>query len=109
MTKLKQVLDLFEGGTTSPKEIVQKLVANGVKVTPAYVSSILSRHRKAPAKPAAKESKVSRKPRRERVVVSREGGSEIANSLQAASIFYKSCNRDIKKARAALAAFEMLV
>lgn len=105
MTKMQQIVSLYEAGTKSSKEIAEKLSATGVKVSPAYVASIVSRHRNSGTKSKTEKAVKVVRPRK---AVPRDK-STLGSDLQAASVFYKSCNCDIKKAKEALNLFEMLV
>lgn len=70
VSKLKQIVDLFESGTTSPKAIAAALKENGVEASTAYVSSILSRHRKGKGVSKAKAAKAKvAKPKKEAPVM----------------------------------------
>lgn len=61
MSKLKQIVDLYESGTTSPKAISAALKEKGVEASMAYVSSILSRHRKGKGEAKPKQVKAKAK------------------------------------------------
>lgn len=67
MSKLKQIVDLYESGVTSPKAISAALKEKGVEASAAYVSSILSRHRKSKGETKPKASKEKPKPKPNRV------------------------------------------
>lgn len=61
MSKLKQIVDLYESGVTSPKAIGAALKEKGVDASTAYVSSILSRYRKSKGVAKPKQAKAKAK------------------------------------------------